>query len=132
MLTCVLVIETTTRAQPLSRILPVIYSKKFGALGHSRFFSIQAYSSTDTANAENELFLVLYFDPHSADGRVHVRDRYFTVRELSSGTATGLMECLERAFQHMDITDWDQKLIGLGCDGCSANMGARGLRGFHG
>ena len=107
-----------------------LQQKLLGALGHSRFFSIQADSSTDTANAENELFLVLYFDPHSADGRVYVRDRYFTVRELSSGTATGLMECLERAFQHMNITDWDQKLIGLGCDGCSANMGARGLRGL--
>ena len=40
------------------------------------------------------------------------------------------MECLERALQYMGITDWEQKMIGLGCDGCSANMGRRGLRGL--
>lgn len=107
-----------------------LQQKLVGALDHSKFFSIQVDSSTDTGNSENELFLVLYFDPHCADGKVHVRDRYFTVRELGSGTATGLMDCLERAFQYMGITNWDRKLIGLGCDGCSANMGARGLRGL--
>ena len=62
--------------------------------------------------------------------KVHVQDRYFTVRELGSGTASGLMECLERALQYMGITDWEQKMIGLGCDGCSANMGRRGLLGL--
>ena len=79
---------------------------------------------------KNELFLVLYFDPHSADGKVHVRDQYFTIRELGSGTASGLMECIDRALQYMGITDWEQKMIGLGCDGCSANMGKRGLQGL--
>ena len=100
------------------------------ALNQCKFFSLQADSSTDTGNTENELFLVLYFDPHSADGKVYVRDRYFAVRELGSGTAPGLLECLERALLYMGITDWEQKLIGLGCDGCSANMGERGLRGL--
>ena len=100
------------------------------SLNQSKFFSLQADSSTDTGNTENELFLVLYFDPHSTDGKVHVRDRFFTVRHLGSGTASGLLECLRRALQYMNITDWQQKIIGLGCDGCSANMGERGLRGL--
>ena len=30
----------------------------------------------------------------------------------------------------MGIADWEQKRIGLGCDGCNANMGERGLRGL--
>ena len=76
-----------------------LQQKLVGALDHSKFFSIEVDSSTDTGNSENELFLVLYFDPHCADGKVHVRDRYFTVRELGSGTATGLMDCLERTFK---------------------------------
>ena len=59
------------------------------------------------------------YDPHSADGKVHVRDRYFIVRELGSGTAPGLLECLERALQYMGITDWEQNMIG-----------PRGLRGL--
>ena len=92
-----------------------------GALDRSKFFSIQVDSHTDTSNSQNELFLELYFDPHCADGKVHARYTYFTVWELGSGTPTGLMDCLERAF------NWDRKLIGVGCDGCSASMTARGL-----
>ena len=76
------------------------------------------------------MFLILYFDPYSSDGKVHVCDRYFAVRELSSGTAQGLFECLQDAIQYMGITNWQTKMIGLGCDGCSANMGDRGLKGL--
>ena len=68
----------------------------------------------------------LYFTPHSTDGKVHVWDRYLTVRELGSGTASGLLECHERALQYLGIADWEQKMIGLGCDGCSANNGGEG------
>ena len=107
-----------------------LQQKLVDALGHSKYFSIQADSSTDTGISENKLYLVLYFDPHCADGKVHVRDRYLTVGELGSGTAAGVMDCLERAFEYTGISDWDRKLIGPGCDGCSANMGARGLRGL--
>ena len=52
-----------------------------------------------------------------------MRDRYLTVR---SGTASGLLECLERALQYMGIADWEQKMIGLGFDWCSG--GKRALR----
>ena len=46
------------------------------ALNQREFFSLQADSSTDTGNTDNELFLVLYFDPHSTDSKVRVRDTY--------------------------------------------------------
>ena len=36
-------------------------------LGKAKFFSIQADGSTDSANVEDELFLVLYFDVHTQD-----------------------------------------------------------------
>ena len=87
-------------------------------------------ASTDSGNVEDELFLVLYFDPHGADGKVHVRDRFFTVRQLNSGTGQGLLQCLRKAMEYMGVTDWEKRMIGLGCDGCSANMGERGLRGL--
>ena len=32
--------------------------------------------------------------------------------------------------EYMGITDWEKRMIGLGCDGCNANMGERGLRGL--
>ena len=76
--------------------------------------------------------LILYFDPYCSDGKVHVHDKYFTVRQLSSGSAQGLFDCLKDAIKYMYICTW--VLItgkpGLGCDGCSANMGDKGLRGL--
>ena len=35
------------------------------ALCRSKFFSLQADGSTDSGNAEEELFLILHFDPFS-------------------------------------------------------------------
>ena len=43
------------------------------ALSRSKFFSLQADGSTDAGNIEEELFMVLHFDPYSKDGKVHVR-----------------------------------------------------------
>ena len=51
-----------------------------GALAGVKCFSLQADSSTDAGNVEDELFLVLYFDSLAKDGKVHVHDRFLTVR----------------------------------------------------
>ena len=37
--------------------------------------------STDLGNKEEELFLVVYFEPFSTDGSVHVCNRYLCVRQ---------------------------------------------------
>ena len=42
-------------------------------LAKAKFFSIQADGTTDAANKE-KLFMVMYFDPHSEDGSVHVQN----------------------------------------------------------
>ena len=41
-------------------------------LSRSKFFSLQADGSTDVGNIDEELFLVLHFDPYSKDRKVHV------------------------------------------------------------
>ena len=51
------------------------------------FFSLQENGSTDAGNVEMELFLVLFFDLYSTNGTVHVRNSYFTLMHLHSGTA---------------------------------------------
>ena len=56
-----------------------------------------------------------------------MHDRFFTVRQLGSGTAEALFQCLSKA---MGVTDNEKRMIGLGCDGCSAHIGKRGLRGL--
>ena len=86
-----------------------------------RFFSIQADTTTDCGNIEDELYMVVYFDPHTQDGAVHVRDRFLTVRRPSRCDAKGLYECFERALTYVGVTDWQTKLIGFGCDGTNVN-----------
>ena len=100
------------------------------ALSRSKFFSLQADGSTDAGNIEEELFLVLHFDPYSQDGKVHIRDSVFTVRHLSSGTGQGLFDCVKKAVEYMGAADWESKLIGFGCNGTNANMADGGLKGF--
>ena len=99
-------------------------------LSKARFFTIQVDGSTDCANVEEEVFLVLYFNPHGKDGKVHVQDKFLTVRQPNSCNAAGLFECFTRALGHVGIADWEHKLIGVGCDGASVNLGARGLKGY--
>ena len=104
--------------------------KLMAAISRSKFFSIQADTSTDAGNAEEELFLILHFDPYSADGKVHVCDRYFAVRQLHSATAQGLFDCFRKAIDYMGAVHWETKMVGFGCDGTNANMGERGLKGL--
>ena len=53
-----------------------------GQLGESlhkaKFYNIQMDGSS---NKEEELFLVVYFEPFSTDGSVHVRNRYLCVHQ---------------------------------------------------
>ena len=72
-------------------------------------------------------FVVLYFDPYSKDGIVRVHSKFLSVRQPSSGNAAGLYESFSRALSHVGIVDWQQKLMGFGCDGASVNMGANAL-----
>eukprot|EP00731_Ephydatia_muelleri_P021914 Em0014g505a len=61
-------------------------------LGKAKFFSIQADGSTDAGRIEDELFVVLFFDSHSEDGVVHVRDKFLTVRRPELCTAEALKD----------------------------------------
>ena len=78
-----------------------------GLLGESlhkaKFYSIQMDGSTDSGNVEEELFLVVYFDPFSSDGSIHVRNRYLCVCQPKSVCATGLFESFERALTYLNL-----------------------------
>ena len=82
-------------------------------ISNSKFFSLLMDGSTDCSNVDEELSLVLYFDPHSGgseDGMVHVRDKFFTVRQLQRGTGEGLYNCMKKALAYMGITPLEWKL----------------------
>ena len=99
-------------------------------LAKSRFFSIQGDGSTDSGNVEDELFVVLYFDPSRSDGRVHVRSKLLAVRQPKGGDAKSLFDCLVSALEYVEVSYWRDKLVGFGCDGANVNIAAGGLQGY--
>ena len=105
-----------------------------GQLGDSlrkaKFYSIQMDGSTDSGNKEEELFLIVYFEPFSTDVSVHVRNRYLCVRQPNSVCATGLFEAFQRALAYLELDQQPSKLIGFGCDGANVNMGNNGVKGL--
>ena len=64
------------------------------------------------------------------NGRVHVCNKLFTVRQVKRGDARGLLEFFKAAMEFVRVNDWEEKLIGLGCDGTNVNIAAGGLRGY--
>ena len=99
-------------------------------LAKAKYFSIQADGSTYSGNVEDELYLVVYFDPYTQNGKVHIRNKFLTVRRPAHSNAEGLYECFIRALTYAVIPDWENKLVGFGSDGASVNIGANGLKGY--
>ena len=68
------------------------------------------------------------------DEKVCTKTTYFKVCRPSTVTAKGLLEVLEHALQMLGIPaitfESCNKLVGLGTDGASANVAARGLKGL--
>ena len=97
---------------------------------NSKLFSLLIDGSTDSGNIDDELFMVLYFDPHcdAQDGMVHVRDKFLAAPHLSRGTVEGLYNYLKAILAYMQIIplEWKARMIGLGCDGPNANIGSGG------
>ena len=98
------------------------------ALSKSKFYSFQVDSSTDIANVEEELFLVIYLESSRSAvyGKVQVVNKYFCVQHPVRSTAEGLYNCFKSAMAYMGIEEsWKKKMVGLGCDGTSVNLGKR-------
>jgi hypothetical protein len=100
------------------------------SLESCNFFSIQADGTTDAGNKEVEMFLVVYFDHSSQNGKVVVKNKFFGLRNLKSATAEGLLESFKRAMESVHVDSWQTKMIGFGCDGANVNIAQGGLKGL--
>ena len=80
------------------------------SLARAKFFSLQLDRSTDVGNVEDEVFLTVFCDTYSADGRVHVRNEFLTVRRPSRSNAEGLLACLREAMGFVGVANWESKL----------------------
>ena len=61
-----------------------------GNIAKAKFFSILLDGSTDSANVDDEVLLVLWFDPEGSDEKVHTRMSFLKVCSPDSVTARGL------------------------------------------
>ena len=65
------------------------------------------------------MFLVVYCNPYSSDGRVHVCNYFLTARRPGRVNAAGLHACVRAA---MGFVGGESNLIGVGCDGANVNL----------
>lgn len=72
-----------------------------------KFFSLQFDGSTDVGNTEDELLLVVFCDPFSADGKI--RSEFYTVKRPKRADAEGLFACLKAAMSFMSIDSWEKR-----------------------
>lgn len=104
------------------------------SLSRANFFSLLMDGSVDSANIDDELFLVLWCDTSSSDEKVHTKMSFFAVARPDSVTAQGLFQCLQRCLSRIGITavnaEQCKMLVGIGTDGASANIAAAGLKGL--
>ena len=101
------------------------------SLATAKYFSLQLDGSTDAGNVEDEVFLTVFCDLHSGYSRLHVPNEFQTVTRPSRSNAEGLLSYLHNAMGVMRVTNWESKLIRVGCDGASVNMGhGSGLKGL--
>ena len=103
-------------------------------LVNAKFLSLLLDGSTDVGNVDNEVLLVVWFDPDGLDEKVHTRMDYFMVSRPQSVTAEGLFEVLKGGLRRLGIpavsADECKKLVGVGTDGASSNIAAHGLKGL--
>ena len=101
-------------------------------LSKAKFFSLLLDGSTDRSNVDNIIFLAVYCDYSARDEKVHSRMPFLKVDHPASGTGEGLFASLESVLQCLRIPSIDaevcRKLVGVGTDGASANIVARGLK----
>ena len=74
---------------------------------------------------------MVYVDPYAPNRKVHVCNKFFTVRRPESGDAKGLLECIERAVNFIGISDGQKSsYVGFGCDVPGVDIADDGMKGY--
>lgn len=86
-----------------------LYKQAFEQYSKARCYSVLFDGSTECANMEDQLFVVLFVDSFDNDRRVHVKSKFLSVRQSCS--VSELYDCFNRTMSNLD------KVIGFECDG---------------
>ena len=105
------------------------------SLARTNFPSFLMDGSTDSDNLEQDVVFVVFWKKDSETQQICSVTRYLAVVTPKSGTAEGLVDCLEEAFSRLHIKfseeidhpstsqDCIPILVGGGSDGTSVNIG---------
>ena len=100
----------------------------------ANFFSVLLDGATDLGNNDNEVALVVWCEISASDERLHTRIAYLGVERPKNATGIGLFDVLETSLRRIGIQELTEehckKLVGIGTDGASNNIAARGLKGL--
>ena len=69
-----------------------------------RKFSLHLDSRTDAGVVEDELFFIQYLNTNCSDRTMRAKDQFLCVKQLSSGTALDLYDCLIGRFDGLGVT----------------------------
>lgn len=98
-------------------------------ISNAQFFSLLIDGSTDKSNNDNELLMVVWCNPNGTDEKIHTQIQFLNVDRPE-----GLLQSLKHGLQSLGIHDLSgaacKKLVGIGTDGASTNIAARGLKGL--
>ena len=103
-------------------------------IAQDKFFSLLIDGSTDKANVDNEVFMVVWCDTDGNDEKIHTQISYFHVGRPSTVDAPGLFQNLNIALRKLRCAEVDvehcSKLVGIGSDGVTTNIARKGLKGL--
>ncbi len=102
-------------------------------LTQAQYFSLLMDGSTDVANVDDEIFLVLWCD-NNCNEKVKTKMNFFSVARPKEVSGQGLFDCMECALTKLGVSGINSEackhLIGIGTDGASANIAAAGVKGL--
>lgn len=127
--------RNATSCSDFVRFLSMSKKEELSALlSQANLFSLLMDGSTDAANIDNEIFLVVWCDTDSEIGHICTKTSFLTVDQPPQATAEGLMASLEHSLKCLGVEYLDctpcSRLVGIGTYGASANIAAGGLKGL--
>ena len=104
----------------IDSIASVIRKRVVDNIKKAEFFSVMIDGSTDVSVKEQEIVYVKLLK----GGRAVTC--FLGLIQLRSGDANGILAGLESFFLELNLENWKSKVVGLGTDGASVNLGSQG------
>ena len=107
----------------INSIASVELSNLINSLNEKEFFSLLLDGSTDVSTMEQEIVYVRFM----VDGRP--KNELLGMMSVKQANAEAILEGLNIFMNDLGIIDWKRRLIALGTDGASVNVGIHGCLG---